>query len=116
MIGFNAPSFKILDVLSLEAEWWGNRYPNSMEGIVNDGVPIPFRPEKKTIDSTQYKNDNIKWSVYLTKKFAQHYHVTVQVADDHMRTFAWDWNRQDWEESLRGSGCWYYVLKFGVMF
>jgi hypothetical protein len=116
MIGFNLPAMKILDVLSVEGEWWGNRYPNSMEGIVNDGLPIPFRPEKKTIDSTQYKSDNIKWSLYLTKKFATHYHVTFQVADDHIRTFAWDWNRQDWEESLRGPGCWYYVLKFGVMF
>ena len=116
MVGLNVPTFKILDVLSFEAEWWGNRYPNSMEGIVNDGLPIPFRAGTTVIDSAKYKNDNIKWSVYLTKTFATRYHLTCQIADDHMRTFAWDWNRQDWEESLRGPGCWYYVLKFSVMF
>jgi hypothetical protein len=33
-----------------------------------------------------------------------------------MRTFAWDWNRQDWEEALRGPEKWYCVLRFGVMF
>jgi hypothetical protein len=116
MIGLNVPTFKILDVFSLEAEWWGNRYPNSMEGIVNDGLPIPFRVGTTDVDSTTYKSDNIKWSLYLTKTFATHYHVTFQVADDHMKTIVWDWNRQDWEESMRGPGCWNYVLKFGVKF
>jgi hypothetical protein len=116
MVGFNLPAFKILDVFSVEAEWWGNRYPNSLEGVINDGVPLPFRPGTQTIDSTKYKNDNVKWSIYLTKSFAKNYKITLQVADDHRRTFAWDWNRQDWEESLQGFGCWYYVLKFGVMF
>ena len=116
MIGFNVPSFKLLDVLSLEGEWWGNRYPNSMEGIVNDGLPIPFQPGTEVIDSTQYKDDDLKWSIYGCKTFAEHYRVTFQVADDHMRTFAWDWDRQDWEECLRAHGCWYYALKFGVMF
>jgi hypothetical protein len=116
MLGLNVPTLKILDVLSLEGEWWGNRYPNSMEGIVNDGLPLPFRPGTTEIDSTKYKNDNLKWSLFAVKTFAQHYRITFQAADDHIRTFAWDWNRQDWEESMRGPGCWYYVLKFGVMF
>jgi hypothetical protein len=116
MVGFNLPAFRILDVLSLEAEWWGNRYPNSMEGIVYDGLPIPFQRGVSTIDSTRYKNDDVKWSVYLSRSFSKHYCITFQVANDHMKSFAWDWDRQDWEECLRGPDNWYYVLKFGVMF
>jgi hypothetical protein len=116
MAGFNLPTFKILDVLSLEGEYWANRYPNSMEGIVNDGLPLPFLAGTSSIDSTKYKKDNWKWSIYAAKTFLSHYRLVFQAASDHMRTFAWDWNRQDWEESLRDAGKWYFVLRFSVMF
>ena len=116
MLGFNVPAFKILDVLSFEGEWWGNRYPNSMEGIVTEGLPLPFLKSTKTVDSTLYKNDNIKWSIFGAKTFAGRYRLSFQAASDHMRTFAWDWNRQDWEESLRGPKKWSYVVKFAVLF
>ncbi|MBN1760595.1 MAG: hypothetical protein JW863_19865 [Chitinispirillaceae bacterium] len=111
--------FKIktgLDILNFELEWWGNRYPNSMQGIVDDGLPLPFREGTTEIDSTTYKRDNWKWSVYGAKSFAKHYRLAFQIASDHMRTFAWDWNRQDWEEALRGPDKWYFVVRFGVMF
>ena len=116
MVGFNFPTFKILDVLSIEREWWGNRYPNSMQGIVQDGLPLPYLQGTKTVDSIPYQRDNIKWSVFGAKSFARHYRISFQVASDHLRTFAWDWNRQDWEESLRGPDKWYYMLRFGVHF
>jgi hypothetical protein len=105
-----------LDILSIEAEWWGNRYPNSMQGIVEGGLPLPFLEETKEIDSTLYKNDNLKWSVFGAKTFARYYRISFQAASDHMRTFAWDWNRQDWEESLRDPKKWYCVVRFGIMF
>ena len=116
MAGFNLPVFKLLDVLSLEGEWWGNRYPNSMQGIVDDGLPLPFLEGTPAIDSTKYKGDNIKWSVFGAKSFARYYRISFQAASDHMRTFAWDWNRQDWEESLRSPKKWYCVVRFGIMF
>jgi hypothetical protein len=116
MLGFNFPTFKLLDVLSLEGEWWGNRYPNSMQGIVQDGVPLPFVEGTTDIDSTKYKNDNLKWSIYGAKTFAGRYRISFQAASDHMRTFAWDWNRQDWEESLRGPDKWYFIVRFGILF
>jgi hypothetical protein len=116
MAGFNVPTFKLLDDLSLEGEWWGNRYPNSLQGVVQDGLPLPFLAGTLSIDSAKYKKDNIKWSVFGSKTFAKHYRISFQASSDHMRTFAWDWNRQDWEECLRGPDNWYFVLKFGVLF
>jgi hypothetical protein len=116
MLGFNVPTLKCLDVLSVEGEWWGNRYQNSMESIVWEGLPLPFLSATPSVDSTKYKNDNLKWSIFGAKTFAGHYRISFQAASDHMRTFAWDWNRQDWEESLHGPKKWCYVLKFGVLF
>jgi len=116
MVGFNFPTFKLLDVLSVEGEWWGNRYPNNMQGIVDNGEPLPFIDGTDAVDSTMYKKDNFKWSIYAKRVFAQHYYLAAQAASDHMRTFAWDWNRQDWEESLRSPDKWYFVIKFGIQF
>ena len=116
VLGFNLPVFKYLDVLSVEGEWWGNRYPNSMQGIVMDGIPLPFLEGTEEVDSTTYKNDNLKWSIFGARTFAGRYRVSFQAASDHMRTFAWDWSRQDWEESLRGPDKWYFIVKFGVLF
>jgi hypothetical protein len=116
MLGFNFPAFKLLDVLSLEGEWWGNRYPNSMQGIVQDGLPLPYLQGTSKVDSIAYMDDNFKWSIFGAKTFKGYYRLSFQIASDHMRTFAWDWNRQDWEEALRGAKKWYYMLRFGVLF
>ena len=104
------------DELNVEAEWWGNRYPNSQQGIVIDGLPIPFASGTSVIDSMKYKGDNWKWSIYGKRTFADHYQLILQAASDHMRTFALEWSRQDWEESLRSPSNWYYVVKLGVLF
>jgi hypothetical protein len=105
------------DEISIEAEWWGNPYPNSLQGVVLDGVPLPFRPSPEPIkDSLIYKNDNWRWSIYAKKSFAGHYNVTLQAASDHMRTFALEYQRQDWEESLKGPSNWCYIVKLGAIF
>ena len=105
------------DTLSIEAQWWGNPYANSQEGIVIDGLPLPFRSGTNVIeDSLIYKHDNWKWSIYAKKTFADHYYLVIQAASDHMRTFALDWSRQDWEESLRGPSNWCYIVKLGALF
>jgi hypothetical protein len=105
------------DEISVEVEWWGNPYPNSLQGVVLDNLPLPFRSGTKTIDdSLMYKHDDWKWSIYAKKTFADHYFVEIQAASDHMRTFALDWDRQDWEESLRGPSSWCYIVKAGARF
>jgi hypothetical protein len=104
------------DEISIEAQWWGNPYANSQQGIVMDGLPLPFASGTTVIqDSLIYKSDNWKWSIYAKKTFAGHYNLMIQAASDHMRTFALDWSRQDWEESLRGPSNWCYIVKFGVL-
>jgi hypothetical protein len=105
------------DEISIETEWWGNPYANSLQGAVDYNVPLPFRPTDQPIkDSLLYKNDNWRWSIYAKKTFADHYFVTIQAASDHMRTFAWEWSRQDFEESLRGPSNWCYIIKVGALF
>src|SRR5690606_23264128 len=38
MIGFNLPTFKFLDVLAVEAEYYGSEYPDNFQGLISGAV------------------------------------------------------------------------------
>ena len=81
MFGFNIPTFKLLDVLSMEWEWFGSPYPNDMEMIYMDGIPVTQKSYKSGSTSTyeDSTNDNWKWSFYAKKTLAGHFHVVFQM-------------------------------------
>ena len=121
MFGFNFPTFKILDVLSLEAEWFGSHYPNDESNYVLNGMPSALGSKwngggySMFADSTK---DNWKWSIYAKKTFAGHFNVVVQAASDHLH---WDQNAYGdqayvMSEALTQPKEWYYVVKVGYSF
>jgi hypothetical protein len=63
-----------------------------------------------------YKDDDWKWSIYGTKTFAKYYAVTLQVANDHLRSLAVNDQFVDFEETLHNLNHWYYMLKAKVFF
>jgi hypothetical protein len=97
MLGFNVPTWGILDRLSLEAEWYGSPYRNDLYNVGNPAAivapwmnnngdfltplssPVPVYPGAYA-DSTR---DNWKWSVLLEKRAAKHVRLIAQVANDH---------------------------------
>ena len=95
MGGFNIPTFGILDLLSVEVEWYGSPYRNDLALIgyppsivapwqdPGFGTPSPGPAQPGAYaDSTR---DNLKWSLFLQKTVAKHIQFTVQVANDHYR-------------------------------
>ena len=129
MAGFNIPpplsvifdnifDFRLLDVLSVEVEWFGCRYPNDMRNIVFNGIPIPGETDapKDYRAMKEYWEDNWKWSVYAKKTIGKHGTIVAQVASDHLRSLSRDFYQQDWEEVLRKWDEWYYELKFQIAF
>jgi hypothetical protein len=118
MVGFNVPTFKVLDFLSVEAEWFGNPYPNNLNSIVFDNQPTTLSSFANEKDSSYLNNhgDDFKWSVYGKKTIADHFNVTFQFARDHLRWFRLDYTKQDGKEALRKNNEWYYTVKFGYTF
>ena len=121
MFGINLPCFKLLDVLSVQAEWFGSRYPNDMGAVVFENSPIPVQGDKKSPyirnrGSSMFTDDNWKWSIYAKRTIAEHFTITAQVASDHLRWFCQDWTRQDFEEALRKPNQFYYVCKLAYVF
>jgi hypothetical protein len=118
MAGFNFPTFKYLDILSLEVEWFGNPFVNSLTPIKFDNYPIPlssYGNEKSSVYMNRH-DDDWKWSVYGKRTFADHFNVTFQFARDHYRWFRLDYTSEDGKEALRRNDEWYYTFKFGYTF
>lgn len=88
MVGFNVPAFKLLDVLSLEAEWYNWNYRNSYTLALFDPVVLP-KPDDANNDGikpvSDWKENSVKWSIYAKKTIGNHFSVVGQIAYDHMQ-------------------------------
>ena len=103
------------DAVSIETEWFGCRNPNDVGAITNYGLPIPG-PVNATgatnyRNNSEYQNDNWKWSVHASRKFATNYTVMLQVASDHMRPLAVNDQNVDFEEIFHNTNQFYYMVK-----
>lgn len=87
MVGFNVPTFKLLDVLSVEVESYNWDYRNSytlplFEGII---LPKPDDPNSDGLPVSDWKENSLKWSVYTKRTIGKNFSVIAQVAFDHMQ-------------------------------
>jgi hypothetical protein len=124
MVGFNVPTFKILDVLSLEFEYFKNRYYdsyfNETEGSQGTRLPLPYIQavaDRSGIDSVSYAH-NVKWSVYAKKSIGRNVQIVAQVAKDHRHAFInlSDPRYGDFGDNLSTPKDWYYYIKLAYGF
>ena len=121
MMGFNFPTFKMFDVLSIEGEWFGSDRPNTTDGVSANDLPDEeiFGAGGNNYPYVDSVKDHWKWSVYGKRTFAGHFSVVGQIASDHYR-----WELNDYQaqaqysgvEALREPNKYYYIIKFGYNF
>jgi hypothetical protein len=115
MLGFNIPMFNLLDVFSVELEYYKSRLLPTYDAPQNlNGRPTPFMALSENYYPTNWDRDNLKWSVSLEKSFLRTFTVSAQAASDHSR--GWDWSnfgKTGWEMYTRPSE-WYWSVKFGL--
>lgn len=138
MVGFNFPAFKLLDVLSLEAEYYGKKYVNRVPIYANSNnmlrLPLPYDPninngqpngskEGNSNASGEYTKDTykslyaqLKWSIYLKKTLLEKFDITMQFARDHSLIKTGLAQNVDYEEIFIKDKQWYWMLKFGYSF
>lgn len=91
MAGVNLPTFGLLDLLCLQAEYFDSPYLNNTWPIGSDGNNIPFVPEPSDgiVSRREYYDvagaDNLKWSALLRKQVHANVAFSAQVASDHLR-------------------------------
>ena len=126
--GFNLPTFKLLDVLSCEFEYYTNPYPNNYRFQVMAMVPR-YGGTAVPDDQTDYENgytnlagnnynwswyqhDSWKWSVYFKKSIGKNFSIRGLAARDHLRNMSNSLTARDYDESLTTNKEWYWAIRF----
>jgi hypothetical protein len=117
-VGFNFPTFKLLDILSGELEWFGARYFNDASGLINLGsAPVPMNVQVFGDTLQAPRKGFLKWSVYAKKTFLSgRFAVTGQIGRDHMRLPCAAYGLEFWNELLVTAKDWGWNLKTSWMF
>jgi hypothetical protein len=123
MFGFNIPTFKFMDVLSLEAEYYRMPYPNDYGpqlrwSSTTQGSPVPspgLSNYQMTVTNV-YDTDSWKWSVYARKFINKNFAVILQAARDHNRTMSSYALYEDGEEAFTRNNQWYWAVKLVSVF
>jgi hypothetical protein len=112
MAGVNLPTFGLLDNLNVEMERCTSPYINGYRNARDGNIPLPdynydqingYAPE-------DWKDDDIKWSVFLGRKVIDGFQVQAQAASDHLRGRRY--TRVVSENSLLvDKSHWYYAIK-----
>jgi len=118
-VGFNFPTFKILDVLNGELEWFRARYYNDPSNLINYGSkPLPYGVWLWNEPAIPHPiKSYLKWSVYAKKSFLNgHFAITGQLARDHMRLPCAAYSYEMWNELLVEAEDWCWTLKTSWLF
>ncbi len=123
MLGFNFPTFKLLDMLSVEVEYYSNPFPQDIQQVKFDVRPIWNLPidEKTSAQPEAYEfdpevdgasgKDFVKWSIWAKKSLNDYVRIYLQVANDHYRAILFD-ATPDYLPMTRSPEDWYYMIRF----
>lgn len=130
MFGFNFPTFKLLDVLSFEWEYYGSQFSNNMSVAPTWQNPVWFinnNYDPKEFDSTAASagappKDNWKWAICAKKSLGKAVSLHLQLANDHMRMLNFPNVFPEFIDATRGVGSpftmfqkdWYFDFKIQI--
>ncbi|MDO5576745.1 MAG: hypothetical protein Q4F84_06665, partial [Fibrobacter sp.] len=121
MFGLNIPTFKLLDVLAVEAEYYPSPYANAFHFVWKGNTPVPYFGINAGMNyySEDWKkkdNDDWKWSVYASKKIGC-MRISGQIASDHTSKASYlPAGKKLYNEMVPRSQDWYYMLRCGFLF
>lgn len=115
MFGMNIPTFKFLDVLSIQGEIYKSRFPNSIENFYEYGLPVWTIDDNDpaTFNDSAYTKDDFKWSVYAKRGIVHGVSLFGQVANDHFRTITFNPRHARIPMTSRSQD-WYYLLRVDI--
>lgn len=107
MFGVNLPTFKLLDVFSVQGEIYKSPYSDGTK-FVREALPIW---QTGTVDSSKSKVDDFKWSIYGKKAVNQTFSVYAQAASDHFRLTDAAFSSSNIPLTNSWNHDWYYLFR-----
>jgi hypothetical protein len=101
MAGINLPAFNILDILSLEVQYYGKERINSW-GYRKSLMPLPEDPYFGDTLNNQYELSNWKWGLYAKKTLFNTFDIVAYIGRDHSFIFNNDPSFLDRSEAMPG--------------
>jgi hypothetical protein len=118
MVGFNIPTCKIFDYLSVELEYYGWPYSPSLYNYSSQlyTLPQPIIPQVNGAPALYTSGDNWKWSFNFRKTIWGSLSIIGQIAKDHTRHDSYYPAFSDPEEVFIQPGdCgWWLKLQYGL--
>ncbi len=105
MLGFNIPTYKLLDVLSAEVEWYDSKYSND---YYNYYLPPIKTPQPYTSDPPHYP---WYWDFYFSKTIIRGLQVMGDIGRTHYFTTGNLQFYRDMREECPRQGDWQYTLR-----
>lgn len=120
LVGFNFPTFRLLDLLSVEAEYAPTPWKMSTDRPHGGALAAPIDDNSTLPAGTfptinQYKRDDWKWTVLAKKSLYEGLAVYFQAANDHMRLLD-NFSSQSQYEIFQTPKHWYWAfsLKYSI--
>jgi hypothetical protein len=129
MVGFNIPTFKLLDVLSIEIERYTSPYVNSQDNVWKGSSSVPYIAKNSTTfpnynrdwnDSLAQTDDDIKWSIYASRKIGKYLRISAQAASDHTPKIWYSPHPAPqsarYNDMVPKSKDWYFMMRLAFLF
>ncbi len=118
MFGMNLPTFKLLDILSVQGEYFHSRWTNNIDAVFEFQHPVPYHKDYDPVNgpestASQAERDSWHWSVLAKKTVIKGANFYLQVANDHIRTFDYNIKPIKIPITSRPSD-WYYIFRVEV--
>lgn len=115
MFGMNLPTFGLLELLTIQGEYYNPVFANNIDAVYEQQYPIPYHrnydpaygPESV---AGSVKRDRWHWSALARKQAFKGVNFYMQAANDHIRTF--DYNIKPIKIPITSRPAdWYYLFR-----
>jgi hypothetical protein len=110
MFGMTLPTAKLLDLLSVQGEYYSSPYSDGLN-YIRESRPIPQTGVTSSGELPPTHGDDIKWSVYAKKSVNKLCNVYAQAANDHFRMTDAAFNPSTIPLTRSWKHDWYYLVR-----
>ncbi|HEX2958196.1 MAG TPA: hypothetical protein VHO70_15285 [Chitinispirillaceae bacterium] len=110
MVGLSFPTWKILDILALELEWFYSPYMNDWFGKFDNTKAEARQPTKKDQWDNYINKDNFKWSLYMKKAFGK-FEARGIFGSDHTIYFQNNVSTGNFEQTMKRPKDWHWNIQ-----
>ncbi|MEO6095277.1 MAG: hypothetical protein ABIW76_06265 [Fibrobacteria bacterium] len=111
MVGANIPTFGLLDLLSLQMEYFKNPWEDNNRMQFDKALPQAVFPNDNPALYQAHHEDDVKWSIDLQKSLFTGLDLYLQVANDHFR-FQDEFAQPSYIPVTNDKQDWYYLVRF----